>query len=249
MQVVPRWAKPSEAERQRGVLGSLRVQIELEQPQEVTTLRGKSPTLLPPFSPLPSLSAASSCLLPPSLTFSHLLPPYLAQVELALRGLSLSNATLGSMPLRSLHLRGRGGRLLAQLRLDVEGGTELAHEPSKVSERVRGGGAGLYLTLEVRGLAPPRPPSPSLTSSYRCASPRACHVHGTRVACTCAQRLSIEDTGFELDAASRRQFDALLAGSGALLSARLEHSLTFSDLPSPSLAFSRLLSPSHRRAA
>ena len=33
------------------------------------------------------------------------------------------------------------------------------------------------------------------------------------------KRLQIEDTGFELDSASRSQFDALLAGSGGLLRA------------------------------
>ena len=94
---------PTEGERARGVLGSLKVRIELDQPREVTVRLG---------------------------------------------ALSVHNATLGSMPPRALTLRGRGGNLLANLRIDVEGGASLARDPSLLSERVRAAGAGLYLTLE-----------------------------------------------------------------------------------------------------
>ena len=102
-------------------------------------------------------------------------------VTVTLQALSIHNATLGSMPKKGpIQIAGRGGRLRANLVIEVEGGAQVATDPLAVPEHVRAGGAGLYLTLD---------------------------------------RLQLEDAGFELEPTSRRQWDALLAGSGGLLRA------------------------------
>ena len=104
------------------------------------------------------------------------------RVTLDLRGLSIFNATLGSMPLKGpVRIAGKGGRIRAAVTLVLEGGAALAScADDELPEHVREHGGGVFLTLE---------------------------------------KLRIEDSGFELDEASRLIWDELLDGSGYLLSA------------------------------
>ena len=72
------------------------------------------------------------------------------RVTLDLGGLSIFNATLGTMPLKGpVRIAGKGGRLRAAVTLVVEGGATLAScSKDELPEHVREHGGGIFFSLE-----------------------------------------------------------------------------------------------------